>query len=213
MKFFPIALLSSLFLLSPQGHAKRRLFTLLCDRTPQVRDAIVAQLGMPCEQVRTRDLARIEFLDLSHRGIRALQLGDFDGLDKLVSLHLQQNELREISEGLFMPTYNLKELYLGQNPLGQLTSPSFNGLQNSLETLSVIKSDLSIFILQKFHYLRTLDLRFNRLSAQSVVLEELPRLEHILLPTNKFSNQAEAVARLRKSAAQNCEGQAHYLLK
>ena len=62
----------------------------VCDRTPQVRDAITtASAGANCANIT--DLDTITALDLSNRGITGLQDGDLDGLDALVTLGLVGN--------------------------------------------------------------------------------------------------------------------------
>ena len=62
----------------------------VCDRTPQVRDAITtASAGANCANIT--DLADITALDLSNQGITGLQDGDLDGLDALVTLALAGN--------------------------------------------------------------------------------------------------------------------------
>ena len=55
--------------------------TAVCDRTPQVRDAIVAAVSSvsDCGDVTETHLAAIAFLYLSYEEITALKIGDFDG--------------------------------------------------------------------------------------------------------------------------------------
>ena len=60
----------------------------VCDRTEQVRDAIVAEVdgASSCADVTEADLAGIEQLFLGDESIRALQVGDFSGLAALKGL-------------------------------------------------------------------------------------------------------------------------------
>ena len=140
---------------------ERRLFTLLCDRTPQVRDAIVAQLGKPCDKIRRRELAGIKLLDLAGQGIEKLHRGDLDGLDGLEFFNLEKNKLRGFPEGFFRPALNLKQVYLDNNFFRSLTTPMFEGLQNSLRILSADGNELTIVNLQGFRYLQLVSTSFN----------------------------------------------------
>ena len=64
----------------------------ICDRTPQVRDAIMAAVGAAdCNGVTAKDLAGITALSLESEGITALKSGDFAGLSALELLHLHDN--------------------------------------------------------------------------------------------------------------------------
>ena len=51
----------------------------VCDRTPQVRDALVKLLGKACENIGADDLARVTKLGLSNTGMSSLRSGDFSG--------------------------------------------------------------------------------------------------------------------------------------
>ena len=69
----------------------------VCDRTPQVRDALVAIVRRmdtdveDCSDVRQSHLRPITELSLRSDGITALQRGDFDDLDSLTELDLYNN--------------------------------------------------------------------------------------------------------------------------
>lgn len=76
----------------------------VCERTMQVRDAIVASLSEfdDCNGISTTHLATITTLDLSNQNIQSLQADDFAGLSGLVSLDLSNNaELTELPAELF----------------------------------------------------------------------------------------------------------------
>lgn len=78
--------------------------TAVCDRTPQVRDALVQSLPSPprnCRNVTDAHLASIDLLHLSDQGITALKVGDFAGLSSLTTLNLTGNELTTLPLGLF----------------------------------------------------------------------------------------------------------------
>ena len=162
----------------------------ICDRTPQVREAIAAQFGVPCDKVKMREVAEIRVLDLSHKVIDKLQPGDFVGLDNLTFLALNNNYLEEIPDGLFAPLPNLEELRLENNSLTRLDDKSLDGLQNSLKKLIVRNNDLSTLIVEKFRYLKTLSAYSNKLGLGSGLsfLIELPELENLFLSGNELNS-------------------------
>ena len=104
--------------------------TPVCDRTPQVRDAIVAALSgvSNCRNVTEAHLAAIAILDLQRKGIKALKTGDFDGLNSLFRLWLRHNELSALPAGIFDGLTSLTTLYLSNNALTSLPVGIFDGL-------------------------------------------------------------------------------------
>ena len=91
--------------------------SLISNRTPQVRDAIVAAVpGVSSEDdVTEAHLAAITSLDLSNQSITALQAGDFEGLTALTYLNLWGNSLSTLPEGIFSGLTALTELNLSGN--------------------------------------------------------------------------------------------------
>ena len=80
----------------------------VCDRTTQVRDAIVeAAERDSCSEVTDADLNAIRSLDLSGKAIAELEAGDFSGLSSLRYLYLQNNELTTLPSGVFSDLTNL----------------------------------------------------------------------------------------------------------
>ena len=74
----------------------------VCDRTLQVRDALVNVTGRDdCVEVTREDLAAVVDLDLSGRGIERLSPRDFRGLSGLRGLDLRNNELQILPAGIF----------------------------------------------------------------------------------------------------------------
>ena len=78
----------------------------VCERTPQVRDALVAKAkanrpaATDCSLVTTDDLDGISgTLQLAGRGIVALKAGDFENLAKLTGLDLSGNALTALPAG------------------------------------------------------------------------------------------------------------------
>ena len=101
----------------------------ICDRTPQVRDVIVAAAPVSaCGAVTEAHLAAITELNLASKNITALKTGDFDGLTRLEELRLQDNGLTTVPEDLFSGLSSLTELYLWDNPLTTVPEDLFSGL-------------------------------------------------------------------------------------
>ena len=63
----------------------------VCDRTTQVRDALVELLGKACENIGADDLAPVVKLDLSNRGLRSLRTEDFSGMSSLRDVDASNN--------------------------------------------------------------------------------------------------------------------------
>ncbi len=74
----------------------------ICNRTPQVRDAILTVLSDidNCALVTKAHLSSITRLDLNGQGITDLRRADFDGLDNLPGLSLSFNSLSTLKEGV-----------------------------------------------------------------------------------------------------------------
>ena len=106
----------------------------ICDRTPQVRDAILKELGTDdCAAVNSaRMTTGIETLNLEQKGITELQAGDFDGLIGLRELNLRDNRLTTLPDGVFDRLGSLESLNLWINQLTSLPGEVFDGL-SSLE--------------------------------------------------------------------------------
>ena len=99
----------------------------VCDRTPEVREALVAHANANdtmvthCSQVGDDDgideLADITgTLALSGQGIAALKPGDFAGLTRMTGLDLSNNALTALPAGVFEPLTGLTTLDLSGNP-------------------------------------------------------------------------------------------------
>ena len=96
----------------------------VCERTPQVRDALVAEAqanrlaAMDCSLVTTDDLAGIDGVRLDSLGIAALKPGDFAGLAGVTSLLLNDNALSALPAGVFDGLGAVEVLNLRANALG-----------------------------------------------------------------------------------------------
>ena len=86
----------------------------VCDRTPQVRDALRRLL--PCARVSESDLAGVRTLDLSDTGLAALRPADFSGLDNLRALDMSGNSLASLPDGVFAGLGALSEARSQDNP-------------------------------------------------------------------------------------------------
>lgn len=113
----------------------------VCDRSVAVRDAIRA--GRHCADVA--DVATIDSLDLSGKGVFFLRPRDFSGMVGLRTLDLSSNQLRSLPPRLFERLINLRELSLADNQLRELpfgvffNTPSLVNLslgQNQLTALT-----------------------------------------------------------------------------
>ena len=101
----------------------------VCDRTVQVRDAIVAASGGDnCAQLTVRDMREITALDLGDQDIATLRADDFGGLVRLKSLDLSDNLLTSLPRGVFDELYLLEILRLDGNLLEGLPVGIFDQL-------------------------------------------------------------------------------------
>ena len=161
-------------------------------RTPQVRNAIVAAAGVRSpEDVSEAHLAAITLLDLSGKGITSLKSGDFDGLTALTTLYLHEgnssihggNSISDVSP--LQNLTSLRTLYLRDNSISDV-SP----LQNltALIKLTMGKNSVSdISPLKNLTNLTDLYLYDNSISDISP-LENLTSLKYLILDNNSISD-------------------------
>ena len=142
------------------------------DRTPQIRDAIIAAVpGVnSADDVTAAHLAAITTLEASKKSISALKAGDFSGLTALTTLDLSRNSISDIS-------------VLGS--LAKLTTLELS--HNAITDISV---------LEKLTKLRWLFLSHNTISDISA-LTNLTALKHLWLGGNSISD-ISALAKLTK---------------
>ena len=143
---------------------------LLSDRTPQVRDAILAStdVGTP-EEVTEAHLSALTSLDLSDSNIVSLNAGDFEGLTSLQVLRLNNNQLTFLPVGVFNELTSLQRLDLNNNHLTFLPMGIFGGLA-SLEVLLLNNNPLTALPETVFNGLTSLQ----RLNLNSSTLTFLP---------------------------------------
>ena len=169
----------------------------VCDRTEQVRDAIVARSPVSlCGDVTAAHLTEITLLGLALGRISALQAGDFSGLTALETLYLRDNQLSTLPENIFSGLTALETLYLHGNQLSTLPENVFSGL-TALEYLSLDENQLSTLPENVFSGLTALEilhLEDNQLSTlPENVFSGLTALEILHLQDNQLSSLPENV--------------------
>ena len=114
----------------------------VCDRTPIVRDELVARSGQAsCEDITAEHLAGIAYLNISHPNLTTLKDGDFAGLS-MAGLELGHSQLTALPPNLFSGLSNLISLTLDNNQLTSLPPNLFSGLSN-LQGLSLDNNQLT----------------------------------------------------------------------
>ncbi len=142
----------------PLSYPLPEIRSLLGNRTPQVRDAIVEAVpGVNnAADVTEAHLAAITVLNLSNKGITALKSGDFDGLTALTTIRLWDNELTTLPADIFDGLTALDNLYLRDNELTTLPADIFDGL-TTLTTLYLSNNSFTTLPADIFDGLTALD--------------------------------------------------------
>ena len=171
--------------------------TPVSERTPQVRDAIVAAAGVnSATDVTEAHLAAITDLFFLGEGITTLKSGDFDGLTALTSLHLGDNRLSSLPEGIFDELTELERLILYGNRLSSLPEGIFDEL-TELERLILSENQLNSLpegIFDELTELEWLHLSENQLnSLPDGVFDELTELDDLDLGNNQLSSLPEGI--------------------
>ena len=168
--------------------------TTLCDRTPEVRDAIVAAVSgkSTCSAITDTDLAGITSLTVNNKSsLTALKPGDFAGMTALEDLYLNNNSLSSLPAGVFDKLTSLEKLYLNNNSLSSLPAGVFDKL-TKLNTLYLSDNSLSSLrtgMFDKLTALRWLYLNDNSLSSLPAgVFDKLTKLEWLYLNDNSLSS-------------------------
>ena len=165
--------------------------TPISQRTPAVRDAIVAAAGVAsANDVTEAHLAAITRLDLRNKSITALKVDDFDGLTDLTYLDLGKNALTALPAGIFDELTALTTLYLSSNALTALPANIFNN-NTALRDLSLLGNDISSLptgIFDELTALVSLNLEDNALTALPAdIFDELTALQSLDLDDNALT--------------------------
>lgn len=180
----------SLFVLSSTAQAQTQ--SGVCDRTPQVRDALVAIVGggVTCTDVTPDQLGRISVLSLGSERIETLQSGDFAGLTNLEQLDLYDNDLTALPPNIFAGLTNLRQLNLWHNDLATLSPNVFADLTN-LRVLDLDDNDFADIppdVFAGLTNLATLYLNDTRLTTlPSGIFAGLTNLELLVVSGNEFT--------------------------
>ena len=191
----------------------------VCDRTPQVRDAIVAWVERydgisDCNKIGAVQLQGVgevyndigppsyRPLRLDGTGITELKQGDFAGLLSLTELHLQNNHLTTLPDSIFVGVPSLNRLYLNNNRLRKLSRHTFSGASAWISTLDLSNNLLislpnNIFL--DLTYLGGLNLHGNKFETLSErMFSGLRNLKSIDLGGNPFMTLPENAFRRLK---------------
>ena len=177
--------------LQAQGNAPE--LTPVSDRTPQVRDTIVALVpGVDsANDVTAAHLALITNLNLSDQSITTLKAGDFDGLSSLRSLSLAKNTLSSLPAGIFSGLSAMSSLDLRSNTLSSLPDGVFSGL-SSMGRLNLSYNSLESLSANTFSQLSALtglDLGNNQLSSLPAdIFSGLSSMNWLSLSSNQLSS-------------------------
>ncbi len=180
----------SLLVLSSTAQAQTQ--SGVCDRTPQVRDALVAIVGggVTCADVTADQLGRISVLSLGSERIETLQSGDFAGLTSLEQLDLYDNDLTALPPNIFAGLTNLRQLNLWHNDLATLSPNVFTDLTN-LRVLDLDDNDFTTIppnVFAGLTNLQTMWLNDTRLTTlPSGIFVGLTSLEYLVVSGNEFT--------------------------
>lgn len=162
----------------------------VCDRTPQVRDAIVFATGLGCDAISEFDLMDVTALNLSRKEITTLDAGDFTGLSNMVELDLSHNTLSTIPEQAFKDLVNLAKLNLGFT--SQTHVPVAVRGMHSLQELSLRFNSIQTIHKESFQGLsglRDLNLTDNQITdLANGFLSDLKSLRYLHLLKNRLTD-------------------------
>lgn len=108
------------------------------------------------DQSELQGLANLTELDLSHNSFISTRYLRISDLPALLSLHMEENQLRHLPESAFSGLPNLQELYLNHNRLRSISPGAFKGLGNLLR-LHLNSNHLMIIDRRWFHALPQLE--------------------------------------------------------
>ncbi len=168
----------------------------VCDRTPEIRDALVVRSRADrCSAVTTQHLG-ITTLNLAGIAIPTLRPGDLSGLYNLRNLDLSGVGFTAFPVGVFGDLTSLETLRLRNNGFETLPADAFAGLGH-LKTLDLGDNALTALLAESFAglaSLETLELRANAFATLPAgVFSELTSLERLHLGANDFTTLGDGV--------------------
>ena len=182
----------------------------VCDRTPQVRDALVRKQGMSCEDIRPDDLRGIRgWLEIIGGNVRigwnyqrnepyylwtdpieALKPGDFGGLSGIRVLNLKKHSFTTLPDNVFEDMSGVTHMDLSSNDLTHLSPNTFTGLSgiSNLDLSSNSLTDLSPDSLSGLSSLTSLELSDNGLTALGPnTFSKVTRLGNLSIHDNRLA--------------------------
>ncbi len=165
----------------------------VCDRTLQIRDAIVAAIDgiTNCTDVTSAHLTSIQELDASETGLTALLAGDFNGMTGLRSLSLDQNQLTSLPAGIFDSLTGLRTLALYNNQLTSLPAGVFDGLTGlrALWMWSNRIDQLPANVFSRLTSIEDIDIEINRIDRlDETTFDGLANLKVLLIGNNRLTS-------------------------
>lgn len=155
---FAVAVAMSATLAPRPAQAQTMPNPAVCDRTPQIRDAIVTAIDgvTSCTGVTSAHLLSIRFLGADDTGLTALQSGDFNGMTGLVTLQLFDNRLTTLPDGIFDGLTDLEDLWIWNNDIRDFSNDVFAPL-SSIEGLHIHGNEIRSLHVDTFKNLNTLE--------------------------------------------------------
>ena len=188
-------------------------FLSVCDRTVQVKEAIMKQVAQIDSSIECSDddlmvnilpeIKTLGVLSLEHRGYlkslffkKSLKAGDFSGLSSLQSLGLSNNQINSLHKDTFSGLSSLEHLSLSNNQISSLHEDTFSGL-SSLTHLYLSDNQISSLHKDTFLGLSSLiylDLKKNNISSlHKDVFSDLSSLHYLALFNNKIKSFPEGI--------------------
>ena len=191
-RFF--AALAAVFGMQCVAHAD--VGTPICDRTPQVRDAIVAAVQQlypsvaGCKDLTEAHLTKVTTLGMQDKDISTLQSGDFKGLPKLLLINLNANDMTSVPEDVFKGIPKFETLSIAGNDLASIPDGVFTGVTR-LKRITLTDNDLTSLHEDAFDglsLLQVLALGFNDLSSlPEDLFDGLSLLQFLYLHANDLT--------------------------
>lgn len=184
---------------------------------------IYSRNGIDCEILRP--LNKLKWLNLDYNNIRELQDTSFETLPDLRIVNLNCNQVPHIPVDLFKAGFHkdLKEIRLYHNKLTEISSHTFDGL-NNLETILLTKNYITTiknFAFNNLEQLNRVFLNKNYLSRiEPYAFNNLSSLKEINLENNflkeisfeSFTNiSSQFVLNLSRNILTNCESSHNFV--